>query len=203
MNHHWGWEFVDSSYIISFEHWKKTWLFRVFLLGIILPRYLGIIINHYEDPWKPTSIMERNINLFFFVVHLNLLDRFCGLLLIELLYNSKKLWTYQLTRRFGLRGPMWSVFVQWSRYMIKKNNKRPRVALDRHEQKMKNYHKIPRSPFWSNNNNNNNNNGSSIVIILKPFSYTHDRYFLSQSFCFKELQVLIENQKSLMTPCHQ
>ena len=30
----------------------------------ILPSYIVIIINHYQDPWKPTSIME-NSNGFF------------------------------------------------------------------------------------------------------------------------------------------
>ena len=28
--------------------------------GIILPSYIGIIINHFKDPYKPTSIMESN-----------------------------------------------------------------------------------------------------------------------------------------------
>ena len=26
--------------------------------GIILPRYIGIIISQYKDPYRPTSIME-------------------------------------------------------------------------------------------------------------------------------------------------
>ena len=45
---------------------KKTWLFRVYrgLYMVILPSYVWIIINHYEDPYYPTSIMERK--LFFF-----------------------------------------------------------------------------------------------------------------------------------------
>ena len=40
-----------------------------FLQGIILPNCIGIIINHYKDPYWPTSIMEsRSV---FFVAHTN------------------------------------------------------------------------------------------------------------------------------------
>ena len=30
----------------------------------ILPNYIGIIIGHYKDPYKPTSIMESNKGFF-------------------------------------------------------------------------------------------------------------------------------------------
>ena len=30
----------------------------------ILPSYIGIIINHYKDPYEPTSIMESERVLF-------------------------------------------------------------------------------------------------------------------------------------------
>ena len=47
------------------EQWKKgPWLFR-WISGIILPSYMGIIISHYKDPYKPTSIMDSN--KFFFL----------------------------------------------------------------------------------------------------------------------------------------
>ena len=36
---------------------------------IILPSYVGIIICHYKDSYKPTSRMESN-KVFFFVAHL-------------------------------------------------------------------------------------------------------------------------------------
>ena len=32
----------------------------------ILPSYVGITINHYKDPYKTTSIMERKSCFFFF-----------------------------------------------------------------------------------------------------------------------------------------
>ena len=32
--------------------------------GIILPRYIGVIINHYKNPYEPTSIMENNKGIF-------------------------------------------------------------------------------------------------------------------------------------------
>ena len=32
--------------------------------GVILPSYIGIIINHYKDPYKPTSIMESSKRFF-------------------------------------------------------------------------------------------------------------------------------------------
>ena len=38
--------------------------------GIILPNYMRIIISHYKDPYKPTSIMESDI--FFFVAQFEL-----------------------------------------------------------------------------------------------------------------------------------
>ena len=36
---------------------KKTLVGWV-IYGIILPSYIGIIMNHYKDPYEPTSIME-------------------------------------------------------------------------------------------------------------------------------------------------
>ena len=32
--------------------------------GIILPKYIGIIINHYKDSYEPTSIMESSEGFF-------------------------------------------------------------------------------------------------------------------------------------------
>ena len=38
-----------------------------------LPRYIGIIINHYKDPYKPTRIQWKVVRFFFFfVAHLGL-----------------------------------------------------------------------------------------------------------------------------------
>ena len=34
------------------------------LLGIILPSYVGIIINHYKDPYEPISIVESKAGFF-------------------------------------------------------------------------------------------------------------------------------------------
>ena len=36
----------------------------------ILPSYIGIIIHHYKDPYKPTSIMESR-SFFFFVAQMS------------------------------------------------------------------------------------------------------------------------------------
>ena len=36
---------------------KKTWLFKVYIWGEILPRFIGIIINHCKDPYQPTSLV--------------------------------------------------------------------------------------------------------------------------------------------------
>ena len=44
---------------------KKPWLFRLYR-GLY-----GIMISHYKDPYKPTSIMKSN-KVFFFVAHVNL-----------------------------------------------------------------------------------------------------------------------------------
>ena len=31
---------------------KKNWLFRVYSIGDeILPSYIGIVVNHYKDPY--------------------------------------------------------------------------------------------------------------------------------------------------------
>ena len=38
---------------------------------IILPSYIGIIINHYKDPYKPSSIMESR-RVFFFISPLSI-----------------------------------------------------------------------------------------------------------------------------------
>ena len=49
----------------AFEQWKKgPWLVRLYR-GLYYPIIQGLIISHYKDPYKPTSIME-----FFFVAHL-------------------------------------------------------------------------------------------------------------------------------------
>ena len=42
-------------------------LLRVYR-GIILPNYMGILINHYKDPYSPSSIMESK--RVFFVAHM-------------------------------------------------------------------------------------------------------------------------------------
>ena len=47
---------------------KKTHGCLGYVIGMILPSYVGIIINHCEDPYQPTSIMESE--RFFFVAHL-------------------------------------------------------------------------------------------------------------------------------------
>ena len=44
------------------EEWKKPGCLG-YLLGILLPGYVGIGINHYKDPYQTTSIME--IKFFF------------------------------------------------------------------------------------------------------------------------------------------
>ena len=49
----------------SGEQWKTPWLVRV-IYGIILPRYIGIIVIHCKDPYRPTSIMESNQFFFCF-----------------------------------------------------------------------------------------------------------------------------------------
>ena len=45
--------FVEK-YQLSNE--KKPWLFRVYIGDAILPSYVGIIVNHSKDPYKPTRI---------------------------------------------------------------------------------------------------------------------------------------------------
>ena len=46
------------------EHWKKgSWLFRV-IYGIILPTYVGIIVDHYKDPYGKLG------SFCFFLAHL-------------------------------------------------------------------------------------------------------------------------------------
>ena len=48
-------------------------------LFIILPSYLGIIINHYKDPYSPTSILMESRMVFFeaqiFLIFVSLLRR--------------------------------------------------------------------------------------------------------------------------------
>ena len=39
------------------------------MYGIILHSYMGIFMNHYEDPYETTSIMESK--RFIFVVHMS------------------------------------------------------------------------------------------------------------------------------------
>ena len=46
---------------------KKPKLFRVYR-DEIQPSYIGIIINHYKDPYKPTSIMESNKGFFSWLI---------------------------------------------------------------------------------------------------------------------------------------
>ena len=48
------------------EQWTKPWLFRVFtcFYCIILPICIGNIINHYKDPYSPTSISWK-VGVFF------------------------------------------------------------------------------------------------------------------------------------------
>ena len=46
-----------------------TWAMKKTLVGwvireIILPSYIGIIINHYKDPYYPTSVMESSKGFF-------------------------------------------------------------------------------------------------------------------------------------------
>ncbi len=72
-----GW--IGSSWIGRFlsdtmtdEQWKKglPWLVGLFLGDEKLPSYIGIIINHYKDPYSTTSIMEsRRV---FFVAQMSL-----------------------------------------------------------------------------------------------------------------------------------
>ena len=52
-------------WVISQPIWamKKTLVGWV-IWGIILPSYIGITINHYKDPYQPTSIMESNKGFF-------------------------------------------------------------------------------------------------------------------------------------------
>ena len=50
--------FGSDAFINRWAMKKGPWLFRVFLGDQKLPSYMGIIINHYKDPYKPTSIME-------------------------------------------------------------------------------------------------------------------------------------------------
>ena len=55
--------------------WAANWAMKKTLVcwvikGIILPSYIGNIISHYKDPYKPTSIMESNKAFFFFVAQL-------------------------------------------------------------------------------------------------------------------------------------
>ena len=38
----------------------------------ILPNYIGIIISHHKDPYKPTSIMESNKFFFSWLICFNL-----------------------------------------------------------------------------------------------------------------------------------
>ena len=46
------------------SHEKNTgWL--GYLWGIILPRYIGIIVSHYKDPYKPSRIQWKVIRFVF------------------------------------------------------------------------------------------------------------------------------------------
>ena len=45
----------------SVDNWnkeQKTWLFTVYRGWLILPMYVGIMINHYKDPYSTTSIVK-------------------------------------------------------------------------------------------------------------------------------------------------
>ena len=56
---------------------KTSALFRVCLGDEILLRYIGIIVNHCKDPYKPTSIMESK-RVFFFVAQVVFTRFFLG-----------------------------------------------------------------------------------------------------------------------------
>ena len=45
---------------------KKSWLFAVYR-GLYLPSYVGIIVNHYKDPYQTTRISWKLRQLFFMV----------------------------------------------------------------------------------------------------------------------------------------
>ena len=50
----------------KWSNWAmKTTLVGWVIKGIILPRYIGIIIHHYKDPYQPTRIQWKVISFFF------------------------------------------------------------------------------------------------------------------------------------------
>ena len=49
----------------TLEQWKKPWLVMLYRGLRILPNYMGIIINHYKDPYQPTRI-QWNVKAGFF-----------------------------------------------------------------------------------------------------------------------------------------
>ena len=55
-DHHRHHDFLSKS--TSWAMKKNTWLFRVYIGNAILPSYVGIIVNHYKDPYKPTRILS-------------------------------------------------------------------------------------------------------------------------------------------------
>ena len=46
---------------------KNPWLLRGYIGDEILPSYIGIMINHYKDPYETTSRMEilKVVRVFF------------------------------------------------------------------------------------------------------------------------------------------
>ena len=58
-----------SCQLVSYEQWPKSWLWMLYIWGIIIRSYTGVITSHYKDPYEPISIMERHKGFEHLVAH--------------------------------------------------------------------------------------------------------------------------------------
>ena len=88
-----------SAQMTLVEPWKKgpETLFRVYIGDAILPSYMGIIINHYEDPYY--KVPKGHLTPYFFSVQ-------------KLLLMHWGFWFHS----FKDRQKMWCGFQQWFVY---------------------------------------------------------------------------------------